>query len=112
MPSKATALIFACATAVSATEVHAIGFGRLNTAAVLGQTLDLPVPLRLEAGERLEPGCLSAEVVMGERVLGRSQVHTRIEPGSSGTDWIARVSTTVTIDEPVVEVALTVGCER
>ena len=112
MPPRAIALIIACATTALATEVQAIGFGQLNTSAVLGQTLNLPVPLRLEAGERLEPECVSAEVTVGELRLGRDQVHARLEAGSTGADWVARITTTLAIDEPVIEVALTVGCER
>ena len=112
MPSRATALIIVCATAALATEVQAIGFGRLTTSAVLGQALSLPIPLRLEPGERIEPECVSAEVTVGERTLSRGQVRTRLEPGSSGADWVVRVITTASIDEPVIEVALTVGCER
>src|SRR5436190_1649805 len=109
MPPRATALIIACATTALATEVQAIGFGRLSASAVLGQTLSLPVPLRLEPGERIEPECVSAEVSMGERVLSRDQVRVRLEPGSSGADWVARVTTTNIIEEPVIEVSLTVG---
>ncbi|HEV8691326.1 MAG TPA: hypothetical protein VGQ91_13585 [Ideonella sp.] len=84
----------------------------MSASAVLGQTLSLPVPLHLEPGERIGPECVSAEVSMGERALGREQVRVRLEPGSSGTEWIARVTTTNIIEEPVIEVSLTVGCER
>jgi pilus assembly protein FimV len=66
MPPRATALILACALSAVAHEVQALGFGRLNSTAVLGQPLNLPVPLRLDAGERLEPECVQAAVTAGE----------------------------------------------
>lgn len=112
MPPRATALILACALSAVALEVQALGFGRLNSTAVLGQPLNLPVPLRLDAGERLEPECVQAAVTAGESQWGRDQVRVRLEPGSSPSEWVARITSTLAIEEPVVEITLTVGCER
>lgn len=112
MPPRATALILACALSAVASEVQALGFGRLNSTAVLGQPLNLPVPLRLDAGERLEPECVQAAVTAGESQWGRDQVRVRLEPGSSPSEWVARITSTLAIEEPVVEITLTVGCER
>lgn len=112
MPPRATALILACALSAAASEVQALGFGRLNSTAVLGQPLNLPVPLRLDPGERLEPECVQAAVTAGESQWGRDQVRVRLEPGSSPSEWVARITSTQAIEEPVVEITLTVGCER
>ena len=89
MPQRATALILACAFAALTSESQAIGFGRLGAAAVLGQPLNLPVPLRLEAGERLETDCIGAEVTAGETQFSRSQVRVRIEPRPGANEWVA-----------------------
>ncbi|WP_374565440.1 FimV family protein [Ideonella sp.] len=113
MPPRATALIIACATAALAIEAQAIGFGRLSTSAVLGQPLNLPVPLRLEPGERIEPECVSAEIVLGDNALSHDRFRVRLEPsGRSTNDWVARITTLVPIDEPVLDITLTVGCDR
>lgn len=112
MPPRATALILACALSAVAHEVQALGFGRLNSTAVLGQPLNLPVPLRLDVGERLEPECVQATVTAGESQWGRDQVRVRLEPGSSPSEWVARITSTLAVEEPVVEITLTVGCER
>lgn len=113
MPQRATALIIACATAALAIEAQAIGFGRLSTSAVLGQPLNLPVPLRLEPGERIEPECVNAEIVLGDNSLSPDRFRVRLEPsGKSTNDWVARVTTLVAIDEPVIDITLTVGCDR
>lgn len=112
MPSRATALILACALSAIASESRALGFGRLSAPAVLGQPLNLPVPLRLDPGERLDPECMQAEVIAGESRWGRDQIRVQLEEGMGGSEWVARITSTQTVEEPVVEITLTVGCER
>ena len=112
MPQRATALIFACATAALAIEAQAIGFGRLSTSAVLGQPLSLPIPLRLDPGERVEPECVSAEIIIGDTPLNRDRVRVRLEPSGASGNWVARITTSVPIDEPVLDINLTVGCDK
>ena len=46
----------------AASGAQAVGFGRVTPTAVLGQPLNVTVPLRLEAGERLFAECVAAEV--------------------------------------------------
>lgn len=89
-----------------------MGFGRLSAAAVLGQPLSLPIPLRLEPGERLEPQCVFAEVLAGDTAIHHERVRVRIEQGATAANWLARITTTVPIDEPVLDITLTVGCEQ
>jgi hypothetical protein len=83
---------------------------------VLGQALDLPVPLHLDPGERIGPECVSAEVAAGDSRIGRDQVRVRLEPskaaGATESDWIARITSQSAVVEPVIEVTLTVGCDR
>lgn len=93
-----------------------MGFGQVTASAELGQALNLPVPVHLEPGEHIGPECVSAEVAFGETRLGRDKVRVRLEPttgsGAAGADWVARVITTHVVDEPVIEVELSVGCAR
>jgi len=112
MPLRATALIIACATAALAIEAQAIGFGRLSTSAVLGQPLSLPIPLRLDPGERVEPECVSAEIAVGDTQLNRDRIRVRLEPSGASGGWVARITTSVPIDEPVLDITLTVGCDK
>jgi hypothetical protein len=86
----------------------AAGFGG-GTAAVLGQPLAFVTQLRLDPGETLEPACVAAEVMAGERLLPASQVRTSIESQGEGGARI-RVATTTSMDEPVIDIRLTVGC--
>jgi pilus assembly protein FimV len=115
MPPRATALIIACAASALGSEANAIGFGRVSASAVLGQTLNLPVPLRIEPGESIAPQCASAEITAGESQIGRDHVKVRLEPASNldGTaNWVAHVQTDTVIVEPVLDIVLTVGCDR
>ncbi len=83
------------------------GFGRAQSSAVLGASLDFVVGLRLEAGEA-PPECLSAEVTVGDVPLPRSAVSVSIESASGAA--LVRVRTLSAIDEPLVLVNLSAGC--
>jgi hypothetical protein len=87
----------------------AAGFGNGASGAVLGQPLDFAVPLRLDAGETLEPGCLSAEVTVGDRRLAPGAVQTSFTMTGPETARV-HVRTVMTVDEPVVGVQVHAGC--
>ena len=84
-----------------ATLASAAGFDGGGTAAVLGQPLAFVTQVRLDPGESLEPACVAAEVMAGDRVLPASQVHTSIESQADGGARI-RVATSLAVDEPVI----------
>ncbi len=79
-------------------------------AAVLGQALNLAVPLRIDSGDDLEPRCITAEVTIGDRKLPANVVSAVLEPTSPDTARV-RVQTLTNVDEPVVAVVLNVGCQ-
>jgi hypothetical protein len=90
-------------------EAAALGFGDIGVTALLGQPLRLRVPLTLD-GEPLEPRCVAAEVVAGDTRLPPQQVQVSIEPGADGQQAVARITTAVAMDEPVVNITLSIGC--
>lgn len=98
----------AAALAVHATSATAVGFGRVNGGATLGQPLDVTISLRLDSGETLEPQCVRAAVVSGDRPLTSDQVRTRVE--SQAGERVIRLTTTVPLDEPVLSFDLSAGC--
>lgn len=102
--------VLTLALAAWAGEASALGFGPAGSTATLGQTLDFVVPLRLEAGETLSPDCVDADVTVGEQRLAPAAVRTRLE-GDRGQVSV-RVTSLVSIDEPVVNVVIGVGCPR
>lgn len=87
----------------------AAGLGGGDTGATMGQALNFGVVVRLDPGEALTPECVSAEVTVGDRRLPAPLVRTVIEPTSATTARV-RVQTQGAVDEPVVQVLLSVGC--
>lgn len=81
---------------------------------VLGAPLDVQLGVSLQAGETLDPRCVRAKVLLGDRELAADAVRTRLgewHPGAQGTQRTGlRVQTTVRIDEPVVELVVHAGC--
>lgn len=95
--------------ALAVTAVSAAGLGGGASSAVLGRPLDFAVQVRLDPGERLEAGCVSAAVTSGDRRLAAGLVGTKVEMTGRDTARV-RVLTVPSIDEPVVEVDVEVGC--
>ena len=93
-------------------DVHAVGFGRVAPNAILGQPLNVLVPIQLDQGERLFAECVKAEVMLGDNLMAPGQVRVSVQPTASPTEWMARITTVAPIDEPVVEVTVSAGCER
>jgi hypothetical protein len=100
--------ILACAGLAAASQVLALGFGRMPESIPFGQSLDLSVPLRLEAGESLAPGCAQAEVHVGDHRLPSAALQVLLEP--RGDDWRVRLRSATVVQEPLVAVNLAVGC--
>lgn len=112
MVGKPSALIICCAALAASSGVQAVGFGRVAPSVVLGQPLNIVIPLVLDQGERLFSECIQAEVTAGDTQLLGHQVRVSAEPTANPAEWRARVMTTVPILEPIVEVAVSAGCER
>ncbi len=96
----------------------ALGLGKPSTRAVLGETLRLSVPVRLEPGEQVANDCVSAEVYFGDDKLAGTVVAAQVLPVSGSAAEAARggartllVRTTALINEPVVTVYLSAGCQ-
>jgi hypothetical protein len=101
--------LFAAALTVVCVDASAAGFGSGSSTTMLGQTLDFVVPVRVDAGEVVAPECVAAEVIVGERRVPPALVRTTVE--TVGAEQIrVRVLTSQAIDEPVVNVALSLGC--
>ncbi len=95
---------------LTALDARSAGLGDGATSAVLGQPLNYSVPLRVDAGDALGPECINAEVTSGDRKLPVAMVRTALEPTAADSARV-RVMTTIAMDEPVISVLLTVGCQ-
>ena len=88
----------------------ALGFGQIRSSVVLGQPLNLAVPVSLGEGESLAAECANAEIMSGDSRIAPSAVRVRITQGRDASESVLRISTTVAVDEPVLTVTLNAGC--
>jgi hypothetical protein len=111
MPSLKRPLspIVAAALAALSVEATAAGFGSGSSTTMLGQPLDFTVQVRTEPGETIAAECVAAEVTLGERRLSAAVVRTVLETVSPELLRL-RISTAVAVDEPVVNVGVSLGC--
>ncbi len=105
-----SAVVIGVLLALPTAQAMATGFGPMNNATALGQRLAFTVPIRLDAGEGINPECVTAEVLSGEFRVPASAVRVAVEPGRDASERLIRVATSATIDEPVVTVTVQLGC--
>ena len=112
MKKNFTAHIIFAATALASQQVWALGFGRAVSDAVLGQAFTFTVPVTVDPGERFGLDCMSTQVYYGEALLLSSAVRTDLQRGSADNTWIVRITASAPVEEPIVEVSISAGCER
>lgn len=118
-PERASAAALAVSLfALCPGAAEALGLGRPSTRAVLGEAFRLSVPLRLEPGEQVADECVSAEVHFGDERLGRTAVSAVVLPAPASASQAASASTRTLlvrtktlVNEPVVTVYLSAGCQ-
>ena len=97
------------AAGIACGEASALAVGAPRSPLPLGRALDLSVPVQLAAAETLEPGCVGAELTVGDRRLTRDQFVVEVVPAGRAQARV-RLRTGLAIDEPVVELRLSLGC--
>jgi hypothetical protein len=111
MPTRHLSLTaIAAAAALGCAGAWALGFGPVRTIATIGQPLDASVVVRLQPGETLADNCVSATVTSGDTLLPASQV-TATFINVPGAEPRVRVRTSVRIEEPFVNLTVSIGCE-
>ncbi len=121
MPSTSTPKDFKLCAASSRLAVLALGvcvaspaaafnIGAPQTQSALFQPLHLVFPVQLLPGESLSPECVKAVLVAGETRLPADQVQVQLQGRTEGEVSAVRVSSLVPIDEPLVNVSLSLGC--
>ena len=112
MKKHITAHVIFAATALASQHVWGLGFGRVVPDAVLGRPLFFSAPVHVDAGEHFGSECVSAEVYFGDTRVNPVDVRTSVERTASDNDWVVKISTIAPIGEPIVEVAISAGCDR
>jgi pilus assembly protein FimV len=107
-PSKPCALaaLMLCAAASSS----ALTLGPARGAALLGQPLEMQVPVVLATDEDGSGLCFSADVYYGELHQEASKVTVKTELSTTGQPTRLRISAKAPIDEPVVTVYVRAAC--
>lgn len=109
---RISAAVLAGMALMSASGVaHGMGFGHASSRAILGDTLRVTVPLRLEAGEEVTRECLAADVYLGEDKVAPKVILIDLLPGEGGGDRSVVISSSIAISEPVVTIYLAAGCQ-
>jgi len=102
-------LCLSIVAAFGTSQAWALGFARAQPSVTMGAPLDFVVGVRVDAGEVLLHECVAAEVWIGDNAVPRAAVGASLE-SAGGTPTI-RVRTLGRIDEPIVTVNVTAGCE-
>lgn len=90
---------------------HGLGFGAPMATAVIGSPLDFVLPLQLQVGERFDPACVQVEVQIGDRRLPPYAVRWQVAAGAQADERWVRVSTLAVLDDRVLAVLVSSGCQ-
>ncbi len=104
--------LIALAVMTLMSDATALGYGRAPQNVALGQPLDFIIPLRLDASETLPSECVSAVVMTGDKQMPPATVKATVESLSQdGQPSVLRIRTHAIIDEPVVNIQVSAGCQ-
>ena len=112
MKKHFTAHVIFAATTLASQQVWALGFGRAVSDAVLGQAFSFTVPISVDPGERFGLDCMSTQVYYGEAELLSNAIRTDLQRGTADNTWIVKITAVAPVSEPIVEIAISAGCER
>lgn len=98
-------LLLAFATASSS-----LTMGRVRGAVVLGQPLNLSVPVQVEPGQDGRAACLVADVFNGDVRMDPGRLTVSMEAADAAGNAVVRIRSTAVVDEPFVTLELAAGC--
>jgi pilus assembly protein FimV len=110
LPFRIKPCAFAALLLCAAASSSALTLGRARGAALLGQPLEMQVPIILATDEDGSALCFSADVYYGESRLEASKVSVKAELGANGQPTQLRISAKTPIDEPVVTAYVRAAC--
>lgn len=90
----------------------ALTLGRAKGATLIGQPLELMVPVTVDAGQTDAALCADADVFHGDTRIEAGRVQVSVEPTSQADTFNIRVFSATLIDEPVVTVYVRAGCTQ
>jgi len=90
----------------------ALTLGRARGAVVLGQPLDIAVPVQMDEGDDIMSLCLDADVAYGDVPQVKGRVTLTPSPAVNGQSASVRIRSSQPVDEPVVAASLRAGCTQ
>lgn len=91
---------------------HALTIGNVRGAVLVGKTVNVTVPVQLDAGDAASAVCTAVELYHADNRVDGSRVRSSWEaPGAKG-EGVLRIQSTVIVDEPMVSIAVRVGCTQ
>ena len=105
-----TTLTLALALLVATADVSALTLGRVRGAALLGQSLEVSVPVQSDSEDELSVTCFAADVFYGDVRIESGLVTVATQPSSAGKMATVRVFSAAKVDEPVVTIYLKSVC--
>jgi pilus assembly protein FimV len=104
------ALALVASMSLQLSSAWALSVGQVRANAVLGQPLSLAIPVTVADGEELLAECVTADIVAGDYKVSAQGVRTRVSPGRTANEGIVRITTIGVVEEPVLNVTVSVGC--
>lgn len=91
---------------------QALTLGRISGAALIGQPLNMVVPVQTSPGEDASAACFEAEVFHADARQDPSRVKVAVQPTGQANSLNVRITSAAAIDEPVVTVYLRTLCDQ
>lgn len=88
----------------------ALTLGRPRGAVIIGQPLNVTIPVRVDAGDDTSAQCYEADVFHADTRIDGGRVSVTVEPGATAQDMIVRVRSAAVVDEPILSIYLRAGC--
>jgi hypothetical protein len=89
---------------------QALTLGRIRGAALIGQPLNMVVPVQMDAGEDASAACFDADVFHADTRQDPSRVKLVVEPSGQAGTVNVRILSSVVVDEPMVTLYLRTIC--
>ena len=90
----------------------ALTLGRVRGAALIGQSLDISVPVQFDADGDADNSCFEADVFQGDTRVDPRKVSASVVKGANAQEAQVRIRSSEAVSEPVVTVYLRAGCAQ
>ena len=101
---KVKTIVFGTALLCTAVGCAALTLGPARGVVLIGQPLDLRLPVRLDDSEDAASLCFAADVLYADTLLDPNRISVIFEAakGNSSTGAAVRITASVPVDEPIV----------